>query len=52
MAIFDSGAWATMLTNGGAAISKFGINTTADLTNRLAVAANVSCSPMTVPAIA
>lgn len=41
-AVYQSGAWATMLTNGGASLAKFGINTAADLTNRLAVASDAS----------
>jgi hypothetical protein len=39
LAIFQSGAWTSFVTNGGAALAKLGINATADLTNRLTVAA-------------
>jgi hypothetical protein len=39
IAIRQSGAWASFVSTGGTALSKFGINTSADLTNRLAVAA-------------
>jgi hypothetical protein len=39
LAICQSGAWATFVTNGGAALAKLGINATADLTSRLSVAA-------------
>lgn len=42
LAICQSGAWASFVTNGGAALAKLGINTAADLTNRLAVAADAS----------
>lgn len=42
LAICQSGTWAPLVTNGGAGVAKFGINTTADLTNRLAVAADAS----------
>jgi hypothetical protein len=42
LAVFTSGAWASFVTNGGAALAKLGINTTADLTNRLAVASDAS----------
>lgn len=42
LAVHQSGAWASFVTNGGAAVAKFGINTTADLTNRLAVASDAS----------
>lgn len=38
IAICQSGVWTTLVTNGGAGVSMFGINTAADLTNRLAVA--------------
>ena len=39
LAICQSGAWSPLVTNGGAALAKLGINAVADLTNRLAVAA-------------
>lgn len=39
LAVFKSGAWESFVTNGGTALAKLGINVTADLTNRLAVAA-------------
>ncbi len=42
LAVFHSGAWASFVTNGGAGLAKLGINTSADLTNRLAVAADAS----------
>lgn len=42
LAIVQSGAWASFVTNGGAGLAKLGINTTAGLTNRLAVAADSS----------
>ena len=36
------GAWEPFVSNGGSAVAKFGINATADETNRLAVAAEAS----------
>jgi hypothetical protein len=42
LAVYQSGAWTGFVTNGGASVAKFGINTTADLTNRLAVASDAS----------
>lgn len=42
IAVCQSGAWSALVTNGGASVAKLGINTTADLTNRLAVAADAS----------
>ncbi|MBI4920967.1 MAG: DUF2793 domain-containing protein [Devosia nanyangense] len=42
IAVCQSGAWSPLVSNGGAGVAKFGINTTADLTNRLAVAADAS----------
>ena len=42
LAVFHSGAWSSFVTNGGAGLAKLGINTTADLTNRLAVASAAS----------
>lgn len=42
LAIFTAGAWMSLVTNGGAALAKLGIHTTADLSNRLAVAADGS----------
>lgn len=42
IAICQSGAWSPLVTNGGASVSKFGINATADLTTRLALAADAS----------
>ncbi len=42
LAVLQSGAWTSFVTNGGAGVAKFGINTTADLTNRLAVSADAS----------
>lgn len=39
LAVCQSGAWQAFVTNGGAALAKLGINATADLTNRLSVAA-------------
>ncbi len=42
LAICQSGAWASFVTNGGAALAKLGINATADLTNRLSVAADAT----------
>jgi hypothetical protein len=38
IAVCQSGAWSSLVSNGGASLAKLGINTTADLTNRLAVA--------------
>ncbi|MEQ1900020.1 MAG: DUF2793 domain-containing protein [Devosia sp.] len=38
IAICQSGGWTTLVTNGGAGVSMFGINTAPDLSNRLAVA--------------
>lgn len=40
--IRQAGAWVSFVTNGGSAVAKFGINTTADLVNRLAVASAAS----------
>lgn len=42
LAIFVAGAWSSFVTNGGGALAKLGIHATADLTNRLAVAADGS----------
>lgn len=42
MAVFDSGSWTKLLSTGGAGLDKFGVNTDADLTNRLAVASDAS----------
>ena len=42
LAVYQAGAWVPFVTNGGAAVAKFGINTTADLTSRLAVASAAS----------
>lgn len=42
LAICQSGLWASFVTNGGAALAKLGINAAADLTNRLAVAADAT----------
>jgi hypothetical protein len=42
IAVCQAGAWASLVTNGGASVAKFGINATADLTNRLAVGADAS----------
>ncbi len=42
LAVHASGAWASFVTTGGAGLAKLGINTAADLTNRLAVAADAS----------
>jgi hypothetical protein len=42
IAICQSGLWSALVTNGGTSIAKFGINATADLTNRLAIAAAAS----------
>jgi hypothetical protein len=42
IAVCQSGAWSPLVSNGGAGVAKFGINTTADLTNRLAVASDAS----------
>lgn len=42
LALFASGAWSSFVTNGGTALAKLGIHATADLTNRLAVAADGS----------
>lgn len=40
--ISQAGAWAPFVTNGGGAVAKFGINTVADLVDRLAVASESS----------
>jgi len=40
--IRQSGAWVSFVTNGGSAVARFGINTTADLVHRLAVASEAS----------
>ncbi|MEO6013324.1 MAG: DUF2793 domain-containing protein [Devosia sp.] len=42
LAVCQSGVWSSFVTNGGAGLAKLGINTTADLTNRLALAADAS----------
>lgn len=42
LAVFSAGAWMSFVTNGGSALAKLGIHATADLTNRLAVAADGS----------
>jgi hypothetical protein len=42
LAVCQSGAWSSFVTNGGAGLAKLGINTAADLTNRLAVAADAT----------
>ncbi len=42
LAVYQSGTWAPFVTNGGASLAKFGINVAADLTNRLAVAADAA----------
>jgi hypothetical protein len=42
LAVFAAGTWTSFVTNGGAALAKLGIHTTADLTNRLSVAADGS----------
>jgi hypothetical protein len=42
LAVCQSGTWDTFVTNGGAALAKLGINLAADLTNRLAVAADAT----------
>lgn len=42
LAVYQAGAWASFVTNGGAALAKLGINVTADLTNRLSVAADAT----------
>ncbi|HEX4296616.1 MAG TPA: DUF2793 domain-containing protein [Devosia sp.] len=42
LAVHASGAWSSFVTTGGTSLAKLGINTTADLTNRLAVAATSS----------
>ena len=42
IAVCQSGAWSALVSNGGAGVAKFGINTTADLTNRLALASDAS----------
>lgn len=42
IAICQSGTWSSLITTGGSSIAKFGINATADLANRLAVAAAAS----------
>lgn len=42
LAVYESGAWATFAPTGGTGLAKFGINVAADLTNRLAVAADAT----------
>lgn len=42
LAVFATGVWTSFVTNGGAALAKLGIHATADLSNRLAVAADGS----------
>jgi hypothetical protein len=42
LAVYASGAWASFVTMGGTALARLGINATADLTTRLAVAADAS----------
>ncbi len=42
LAVCQSGTWQSFVTTGGAALAKLGINTSADLTNRLAIAADAS----------
>lgn len=42
LAVCQSGAWSSFVTNGGASLAKLGINATADLTDRLAVAADAT----------
>ena len=42
IAVLQSGAWTSFVTNGGTALAKLGINATADTTNRLAVGADAS----------
>ena len=42
IAICQAGAWSPLVTTGGTSLAKLGINATADLTNRLAVAADAS----------
>jgi hypothetical protein len=42
IAVFQSGAWSTLVTNGGSSVAKFGINAVADLTNRLVSAADAT----------
>lgn len=42
LAVFVAGAWASFVTNGGAALAKLGVHATADLSNRLVVAADGS----------
>jgi hypothetical protein len=42
IAVCQSGAWSPLVTTGGTSIALFGINATADTTNRLAVGADAS----------
>jgi hypothetical protein len=42
LAVYQSGAWGTFAPTGGTGLEKFGINVAADLTNRLAVAAEAT----------
>ncbi|RYE08131.1 MAG: DUF2793 domain-containing protein [Hyphomicrobiales bacterium] len=42
LAVYRAGAWESFVTNGGTSLAKLGINAEADLTTRLAVAANAS----------
>lgn len=39
LAVYQSGDWTSFVTTGGTSLAKLGINATADLTNRLSVAA-------------
>ena len=42
IAVFKSGTWTSFVTTGGTSLAKLGINTSADLTNRLAVGSDAS----------
>jgi hypothetical protein len=42
LAVFRSGAWESFVTTGGTSLAKLGINAAADLTTRLAVAADAT----------
>jgi len=42
IAVFKSGAWTSFVTTGGTSLAKLGINSAADLTNRLAVGSDAS----------
>jgi hypothetical protein len=42
LAVFEAGSWRTFASTGGSMLARFGINATADLTNRLVLASEAS----------